>query len=474
MDLSKTSTVGRGRDLLSRAYGFATREDRAGVARRSAVIALVIRLASAALAYLAQVVFARLMGQYEYGVFAYTWVWFLVFSAVGTLGFGDSPVRYVAQLRARGEDDYLRGFIRFAPLVMLFASVALGALLIASLPLLEGLIEHDYLMPMAFMAVSIPFACLQAFFEGLGRSYDWTIPALLPNYILRHGLLLILMGAAVWLGFDPTAPTGFVCLILAMTISIAYQATTILYRLRRVVPPGPRAYKPAEWIKGSAPFALLYAAQHLSSFGDVLVLSFFVSPAQIAIYFAATRIIQVVNLIPYAATVGTAHLFSASHTRGDYEELQRLCRAVAATTFIIAAVAVGTMVAAGDWLLGMFGHGFQEGYIPLVILAAGVFARVSAGPAEDMLNMTGNSNVSASTYLAIVVVNAALAVALVIPFGLNGAAAASAIALTLRALWLSLAVWKRLKIRTSILAVIAAWGFAGLGSRQSALRTPAE
>ena len=465
---------GRVRELLQRTRDFVTRDDTAGAARRSAAIALAIRLTSAALAYLAQVVFARLMGQYEYGVFAYTWVWFLVFSAVATLGFGDSPVRYVAQLRARGEDDYLRGFIRFAPLVMLVASVAFAALLIALLPLAEGLIEHDYLMPMAFMAVSIPFACLQAFFEGLGRSYNWTIPALLPNYILRHGLLLLIMVAAVRLGFTATAQTGFVCLVLAMTISIAYQATTILYRLRRVVPPGPVAYRPREWVRGSAPFAVLYAAQHLSSFADVLVLSFFVSPAEIAIYFAATRIIQVVNLVPYAATVGTAHLFSASHTRGDHDELQRLCRSVAATTFSIAAIAVVAMIAGGDRLLGMFGHGFEEGYVPLVILAAGVFARVAAGPAEDMLNMTGHSNVSASTYLAIVAINVVLAVALIIPFGLNGAATASAVALTLRALWLSYAVWKKLGIRTSILAVIAASGFAGLSGRNSALRTPAE
>ncbi len=169
-------------------------------------------------------------------------------------------MRYVAQLRARGEDDYLRGFIRFAPLAMLAASIAFGALLIALLPLADGLIEHAYLMPMAFMAMSIPFACLQSFFEGLGRSYDWTVPALLPIYILRHGLLLIIMVAAVWLGFAATAQTGFICLVLTMTISIAYQATTILLRLRRVVPPGPRAYRPREWVSGSAPFAVLYGA----------------------------------------------------------------------------------------------------------------------------------------------------------------------------------------------------------------------
>lgn len=460
--------------LFRRALDVCTATDTDSVARRSGAIALVIRLTSAGLAYFAQVVFARLMGQYEYGVFAYTWVWFLVFSAVATLGFGDSPVRYVAQLRERGETAYLRGFIRFAPLVMLVTSIAFGALLVALLPFAGRFLEHAYLLPMAMMAVSIPFACLQSFLEGLGRSYNWTIPALLPVYIVRHGLLLVLMVAAVALGFEATALVGFATLILTMVISTAYQATAIMLRLRRVIEPGPRAYRPREWVRGSVPFAVLYGAQHLSSFADVLVLSFFVSPAEIAIYFAATRIIQVVNLVPYAATVGTAHLFSASHTRGDHEELQRLCRQVAASTLVIAAIALAIIVWWGKELLDMFGSGFDAGYAPLVILAAGVLTRVAAGPAEDMLNMTGNGNVSASTYLAIVAVNVVLAALLIVPFGLNGAAAATAISLALRAVWLSLAVWQRVQIRTSILSVIAAGSLGHLHSRDPHLRTPAE
>ena len=128
------------------------------------------------------------MGQYEYGVFAYAWVWFLVFSAVATLGLGDSPVRYVAQLRARGEDDYLRGFIRFASLD---DARRVGRLQRAShrdpaalrrrmtragLPDADGVHGGGHSVRLH-----------AAFLEGLGRSYDWTIPALLPNYILRHG-----------------------------------------------------------------------------------------------------------------------------------------------------------------------------------------------------------------------------------------------------------------------------------------------
>ena len=156
---------------------------------------------------------------------------------------------------------------------------------------------------------------------------------------------------------------------------------------------------------------MLYGAQHLSSFADVLVLSFFVSPAEIAIYFAATRIIQVVNLIPYAATVGTAHVFSASHTRGDHDELQRLCRHVA----------VDHASSSRRSRSGHHGRQPASGCSACSATASrpatcrssssplGVLARVAAGPAEDMLNMTGHGGVSASTYLVVVVVNVLLA-----------------------------------------------------------------
>ena len=96
------------------------------------------------------------------------------------------------------------------------------------------------------------------------------------------------------------------------------------------------------------------------------------------------------------------------------------------------------------------------------------------GPVGLMLNMTGHGNICASTYLAVVVVNVLLAVALIIPFGLNGAAVASAISLALRALWLSWAVWRRLQIHTSILAILAAGGLSAVRFRNEHLRAPAE
>lgn len=429
-------------------------EDAAAAARRASALALLIRLANAGLAYVAQVVLARFMGKFEYGVFAYSWVWFMVFAAVSTLGFGDSPLRFIPQLRERGEQAYLRGFIRFAILVTLGTSLLAGALIVLGLWAATPWIESAYVLPLALVAVTLPFAGIQSMLEGTGRTYGWTIPSLVPIYILRHGLLLVFMYAAVHLGFAATAVNAFICLVLTLAVSLAYQATTILVRLKRTIEPGPRAYRPLEWLRGSLPFSVLHGSAFLSSFADVLVLSFFMTPAHLAVYFAATRIIQVVNLVPFAAMVGTAHLFSASHTRGDHDELKRLARQATVTTFLIAAAAVAVILMAGDWLLAMFGSGFAEGYQVLAILAVGVMARVSAGPAEDILNMTGNGGLSASTYLAMLAINVPLNIALVIPFGLEGAAIASSAALMLRALYLTYAVRRRLGISISIFSVL--------------------
>jgi O-antigen/teichoic acid export membrane protein len=462
-------TEKRARILVAELRDLLTRSDSSAVAQRAAAIALVIRVSSAALAYVAQVVLARLMGQFEYGIFAYTWVGLLVFGALAALGLGDSPIRFIAQLRERGEIDHLRGFMRFAPAVVIAASIAAGVLVVAALPWVSPRIGAHYAMPLALMALCLPFACLQAFLECVGRSYGWTVPALLPVYILRHGLLLAFMVAAVALGFPASAVVGLGCVVLTLVVSLVYQAAAILLRMRAVLGPGPRAYRPAEWMRGSAPFSILYGSAYLSSFADVLVLSFFVSPAEIAIYFAATRIIQVVLIVPYAVMVGTAHLFSASHTRGDHDELQRLCRHASKTTFLVSGLAVGLVLASGEWLLGMFGEGFSAGYVPLVILAFGVVARVTAGPAEDLLNMTGYGGVSAYTSVASVIISIALTVALVIPFGIVGAAVGSAVALAGRALWLSVLAHRRLGIDATIFAAAQP-----VASRSGKVGLPAE
>lgn len=421
---------------------------------RSAAVALTIRLASAALAYASLGVIARLVGPHEFGIFAFAWVWFLVIAAVANLGFGDSTVRFVPLLRARGETSHLRGFVRFARLVVGIGSAAAALIAVIAIHSAGTWLDSRYVLPLTLMALTIPFVSLQSLLEGLGRSYGWIFSALAPIYILRHGLILAFVTLAAVLGFTPDAALAFGCVTLAVVVSLAYQAWAIGRRFRQAVTSGATAYRPREWIAGSAPFAILHGAGVIFSFADVITLSFFADPPQTAVYFAATRVIQVVNVIPYAARVAGSHRFSAAYAEGALDDIQRLASQMALMTFGSAVICLFGLAIGGDLLLRLFGNGFEAGYLPLLILSLGILAAMAAGPAEEILNMTGHGALSAWSSVVLVCVSIGLNIALILPFGVTGAAVATSLAVAGRGAWLAVAVRRRFGIRTSVIAAL--------------------
>lgn len=424
-------------------------------AHMAAALALVIRVGSAVLAFASQSVIARFVGPHEFGIFAFAWVWFLVIASVANLGFGDSTLRFVPALRARGESAYMRGFVLFVPCVVAASSMlaALLAVVFVNSAGSSGL-DPGYVLPLTLMAVTIPLVSMQSLLEGLGRSFDWIFVALAPNYVFRHGLILAFMGAAILLDFAPADALAFGCVTFAVTVSLIWQGWAVGRRFRAAVDSGPRAYRAREWLAGSIPFAVLQWAGVLFSFADVLVLSFFASPSETAVYFAATRVIQVVNLIPYSARVAGSHRFSAAYARGALDEIQRLASQMALLTFFSSAACLAVLGLAGDSLLRIFGEGFQAGYVALLILGVGILAAMAAGSAEEILNMTGHGQKTAWSFLAFLAVSIVLNIALIIPYGVTGAASATAICMAGRSVWLSFLVRRQLGIRTSVLAAL--------------------
>ena len=60
--------------VFERLVQLATANDETSAAQRMAMIAFAIRIVSAAIAFASQIILARLMGEFEYGVFVFVWV----------------------------------------------------------------------------------------------------------------------------------------------------------------------------------------------------------------------------------------------------------------------------------------------------------------------------------------------------------------------------------------------------------------
>jgi O-antigen/teichoic acid export membrane protein len=104
------------------------------------------------------------------------------------------------------------------------------------------------------------------------------------------------------------------------------------------------------------------------------------------------------------------------------------------------------LLALGEPLLRMFGKDFVGGYHLMFIIAIGLLARASVGPAERLLNMLGERRRCAYVYAGSFLLNVVLCFVLIPRYGAVGAATASATALVFESVWLFLVAKYRLSL----------------------------
>ena len=83
----------------------------ASVTKRLAGTIFIIRVISAALAYLSQIMLARWMGGSDYGVYVYVWTWVLLLGSMMDFGISASAQKIIPEYRTRGDHALLRGFL---------------------------------------------------------------------------------------------------------------------------------------------------------------------------------------------------------------------------------------------------------------------------------------------------------------------------------------------------------------------------
>ncbi|AWB23968.1 lipopolysaccharide biosynthesis protein [Methylobacterium currus] len=424
----------------------------AGGGAGTALAVFGVRIVAAACAFVAQVLMARLMGGTEYGVFATIWVWTALMGHASTWGLSQAACRFLPTYRATGAVGPERGFLAFGAVFSLTAASALAGFGAALLWLVPGLVAGNHAGPLLVAALVLPLFALQDFCEGVARGRNWTLLAVAPPYLLRQGLIMALMLAAVAFGAPAEATVAVACTLAATALSLAMQATLLLRRLRAERPSARARYPWRDWLRAALPMALIDLAGSGFNFVDVLVLGFLLPPAEVGAYFAATRLLQFVVFVQYAASSVTAQRFAAAQARGDRAELETLVRRWARLT-LLATLATGlALVAAGPLLLGLFGPDFREALPLLALLVAGHGLAAACGPAEDLLTMLGAERACAAVTVALLVAAVLLTLALVPPLGLTGAALAAALVTAARGGVLARLAYRRLGLVTPAFA----------------------
>jgi O-antigen/teichoic acid export membrane protein len=435
----------RAKPLLGRIDAVLFTADERGEASRMSLIAFSIRIVSAVIAFVSQVLMARWMGSFEYGIFVLVWVTMVIVGNLACLGFHTSIIRFIPEYRERNMLAELRGIVLTSRLFVLVASTTIAGLGALGVWLLSPFIENYYVVPFILGLICMPMIAMSDLLQGLARANSWALFALAPTYLVRPVLILALMVLMLLVGFAPDARTAIFASIAATYATTLGQLIGITARIGKKIPAGPRKLHFAQWFLVSLPIFLVEGFFFLLTNADVLMVGAYMNPNDVAVYFATVKTLALVHFVYFAVKAGVAQRY-AQFTHGEPEKLAAFARETVSWTFWPSLLMALLVLVLGEPMLSLFGPEFVAGYPLLFLLVFGVVARAAVGPCESLLTMSGNQNICAAVYAMTLALNIGLNLVLIPLFGLWGAAMATAFAMIFEAGALSFTVWRRLGI----------------------------
>ena len=419
-------------------------------AQRMAGAAFAIRVGGAVIIFLSQVLLARWMGGFEFGIYVYAWTWVLLVGDIIHLGLPITAQRYIPEYTQRGELDRLRGFLSGSRWVVFATGTAIAILGAVAVRALDPWLDRHTILPLYLACVALPFYTLSNMLDGLARCYNAVHIALLPPFVLRPLMLIAVMAAAHASGFMTDATTAMVAFAVATWAATLLQLVMLDRRLGNSVPAGPRNYDLGGWLATSIPVLAVWAFYTLLTYTDVLVLRQFRPPEEVAHYYAAAKTLSLVAFIYFSVAAAAAHRIASYHVAGDRDALVAFASTTVRWTFWPSLVATAFVLALGKPMLWLFGPNFGDAYPLMFILAVSLIARAAVGPAERVLNVMGEQRGCALVYACAFAINLAGAVVLAPRLGGLGVAIAMATAVVAESVLLFVVAKRRLGLHLFI------------------------
>lgn len=415
-------------------------------AERTALVAFSIRIISAALAFISQIILARLMGEFEYGIFVFVWVFIILAGNLSCLGFHTVVIRFVPEYNAHNDPSHIRGLTITARIFALILATIIGAIGIAVVVFFADKIPNYYLVPAILGICALPMIALGDVLDGTSRANSWPIVAMSPTFIIRPALIIIFVLGAFLYGQQPTAKVALLAAIFASYMTTIGQFIVVTRKLRNRYETGERHWELKKWITVALPIFIIEGFYYLLTNADVIIVGFYLEPEKVAVYFAAAKTMALVHFIYFAVKAGAAPKFSSMVAENKMAELNNFAKQTARWTLIPTLLIGGLVLLLGRFLLSMFGESFIDGHTVMIILFFGILAKSFIGPGEILLTMAGKQKICMIIYAGALAVNLGLNITLIPMFGIQGAAFATAGAMTTEAILLFFVIKSQLGI----------------------------
>jgi O-antigen/teichoic acid export membrane protein len=401
--------------------------DHVGKIARGAGVSSVGQGVGRVLAFVTQVILARMFGAAQLGFYVLGISLLQGVNVLSTFGMDSVVVRYVALYRAEGDAARVRGTILLVLGVTFGLSFALSAVMFAGAGFLADVVFEKPFFEDVIRAFSVatPFFTLMTVALYATQGFKTVKYATYVQEVLRPLINLMLVVVSYLLGAQILGA------IAAYVLSMAIAAATALYYLRRLFPKlldraTPAKFEARKLVGASGPIMITKTTAYVNGWAMIWVMGAFASARDVGIFNAAFRTAVLSGLVLLAFSGIFAPIVSDLYKRGSLDQLGRLYKDVSRWIFTGSLAVFLLMVFLAKDVLALFGEEFVVGWPVVIVVSTAQLFSSSVGLTGRMLTMTGNEKRSMWARIIATAVTLAGGVALIPLYGLIGAAVAAA------------------------------------------------
>ena len=354
----------------------------------------------------------------------------MILAIVAKLGFDTSLLRFIPEYFVKTDRGRLRGIIRSSFFLTILASLTIGLLANLAIFTLRGRITPGWIAPLQIMLVVLPFYTLTVVRQAALRAFKHVVLAELPESVVRPIVLALAAFLFYHIAGALDAKSAWLSQLFAVFLAFIF-GTFLLFKKLPENAGAEIVYDNRLWITTSIPMLLMSSMNIIQSQASIIVLGFYRSSEEVALFSAAARIVILATFILMAVNSIAAPMISELYYANKRQELQSLLEYSAKGIALFTALTTLLLVFFGKSILAFFGRDFADGYSILLILLAGQTIKSFMGPASFLLNLTGFQNLTAKVMTVAVVISVVLNLLLIPKWGVWGAAVASGVTMAL-------------------------------------------
>ena len=364
---------------------------------------------------------------------------FLIIESIALLGTDTGLVKWLPTQLADGRTDDVRRTLVIAAVPVLALSLGAGVLLFAAAPsLAPHMVGNGNASTMSTMlkvlAVILPAAALYDLTVAASRGLGSMRPTVLIDNLGRLGVQALAVLAVFLAGGGP--------FLLALAWCLPYVGGLVaagwwMHVRIRDAPSGSEPATPwipltREFWSYTSPRAIARVTQTALKRSDVVLVAALASPAEAALYAAATRFIVLGQLFVQSVQQALAPHLSSLFARDEKHHATSVFQT--ATLWSVIASWPFFLILAGfsPLLMGVFGHGYSVASDVVLILSLTMLLATACGPIDSVLLMAGRSWLSLGNSSVALAVNVGMNIVLIPMLGIRGAAISWAVAIVVR------------------------------------------